>query len=87
MAERPFGDRVGGGEVLDRLVGPDVDEEGVDLDEFAGRLRLASFGQARGVALALIDAEAPAAWAPSESHQQFPRHSQTLSSVNLIPSP
>jgi hypothetical protein len=35
VADRPFGDRIVGGEVFDRPVWPDVDEEGVDLDEFA----------------------------------------------------
>ena len=39
VADRPFGDRIVGGEVFDRPVGLDVDEEGVDLDEFAGRPR------------------------------------------------
>ena len=36
VAEGPFGDRVIGGEALDRSVGAEVDEQRVDLDEFAG---------------------------------------------------
>ena len=36
VADGPFGDRIVGGEGLDRFVGG-VDEQGVDLDEFAGR--------------------------------------------------
>ena len=61
MADRPFGDRIVGGEVLDRLVWTDVDEEGVDLDEFAGRLGFSALGQTLCGALARIEAEAPAA--------------------------
>src|SRR5215203_6069983 len=41
-----------GREVLDGLVGSDVDEEGVDLDEFARPDRLQALGQALSVALA-----------------------------------
>jgi hypothetical protein len=59
MAERPFGDGIVGGEVFDWLVGPQVDEEGVDLDEFAGRAGFAAFGEALGVALARADAKTP----------------------------
>ncbi len=59
-AERPFGDGIVGGEVLDRLAGPDVDEEGVDLDEFAGRLGLAALGQPARVALPGGESDAPA---------------------------
>jgi hypothetical protein len=61
VADRPFGDRVVGGEVLDGLVGSDVDEEGVDLDEFAEGLGFSALDQALGVALACVEAEAPAA--------------------------
>ena len=50
-ADRPFGDRIVGSEVLDRLVGPDVHEERVDLHEFARGLGLAPLGQAAGVTL------------------------------------
>src|SRR3954463_12141165 len=55
----PLRHRVVSREVLDRLVGSDVDEEGVDLDEFAGPDRLHALGQALGVALAH---DAQAAW-------------------------
>jgi hypothetical protein len=57
-ADGPFGDRVIGGEVLDRLVGPDVDEECVDLDEFARGLGLAPLGQAASVTLLGGEADA-----------------------------
>jgi hypothetical protein len=57
----PFGDRVVGGEVFDRPVRLYVDEEGVDLDELAGRPRFSAFGQTLGVTLAGVEAEAPAA--------------------------
>jgi hypothetical protein len=60
VADRPFGDRVGGGEVLDRLVWTDVDEEGVDLDEFAGCPGFSALGETLRVALMGIEAEAPA---------------------------
>ena len=50
VAEGPFGDRVIGGEVLDRSVGAEVDEQRVDLDEFAGLSGSASLGQALRVA-------------------------------------
>jgi hypothetical protein len=50
-ADGPFGDRVIGGEVFDRRVGPHVDEERVDLNELAGAPGLAAFGQAAGVTL------------------------------------
>jgi hypothetical protein len=61
MAEGPFGDTVIGGEVLDGLLGAKVDEEPVDLDEFAGRPGLAAFGEAPGVASGLGNPEtAPA---------------------------
>ena len=50
-ADRPFGDRIIGSEVLDRLVGPDVHQERVDLHEFARGLGLAPLGQAAGVTL------------------------------------
>src|SRR5215204_5933859 len=46
-------------EVLNGLVGSDVDEEGVDLDEFARPDRLHALGQALSVALAH---DAQAAW-------------------------
>ena len=59
MTDRPFGDRVVGGEVLDRPVGADVDEQGVDLDEFARRLGFSALGKALGVTLAMAHAEAP----------------------------
>lgn len=49
-ADCPFGDGIAGGEVLDQLVRPDVDEERVDLNEFAGGLGLAALGQAAGIA-------------------------------------
>ena len=52
--------------MLDRLVGPDVDEQGVDLDEFAGRLGLAALGQAAGVALFCGEADAPAFGTPAQ---------------------
>lgn len=61
VADRPFGDGVVSGEVFDRLVGAEIDEERVDLDEFAGRGGFSALGQALGVALALVQAEAPAA--------------------------
>ncbi len=48
-----------GGEVLDWLVGPDVDEERVDLHEFARGLGLAPLGQTAGVTLAGGGADAP----------------------------
>src|SRR5437879_5278648 len=44
VAEGPFGDRVIGGEALDRSVGAEVDEQRVDLDEFAGLSGSASLG-------------------------------------------
>ncbi|MGO9235762.1 MAG: hypothetical protein ACLP4V_17460 [Methylocella sp.] len=47
-ADRPFGDRVVGREVLDRLVGADVDEQRVDLDELPRGLGFAAFRQAAG---------------------------------------
>src|SRR5829696_6261242 len=50
----PLRDRVVSREVLDGLVGSDVDEEGVDLDEFARPDRLHALGQALGVALAHV---------------------------------
>ena len=69
VADRPFGDRIVGGEVFDRPVGPDVDEEGVDLDEFTGSLGFSALGQTLGVALAGVEAEAPAAGpAPQDRH-------------------
>src|SRR3954465_4237075 len=55
----PLRYRVVSREVLDGLVGSDVDEEGVDLDEFARPDRLHALGQALGVALAH---DAQAAW-------------------------
>src|SRR3954466_6881218 len=55
----PLRHRVVSREVLDGLVGSDVDEEGIDLDEFAGPDRLHALGQALGVALAH---DAQAAW-------------------------
>src|SRR3954467_12004462 len=55
----PLRHRVVSREVLDGLVGSDVDEEGVDLDEFARPDRLHALGQALGVALAH---DAQAAW-------------------------
>src|SRR5215218_4803523 len=54
----PLRHRVVGREVLDGLVGSDVDEEGVDLDEFARPDRL-PLGQVLSVALAH---DAQAAW-------------------------
>jgi hypothetical protein len=66
VADRPFGDRIVGGEVFDRPVGTEVDEEGVDLDEFARGLRFSALGQALGVAMACGQAEASAAAAPSQ---------------------
>src|SRR6516225_2611550 len=69
VADRPFGDRIVSGEVFDRPVGLDVDEEGVDLDEFAGRPRFSALGQTLGVTLAGVEAEAPAAGpAPQDRH-------------------
>src|SRR5215207_3872504 len=50
----PLRHRVVSREVLDGLVGSDVDEEGVDLDEFARPDRLHGPGQALGVALAHV---------------------------------
>ena len=50
-----------GGEVFDRPVGPDIDEESVDLDEVSGRLGFSAPGQTVCVALAGIEAKAPAA--------------------------
>jgi hypothetical protein len=44
--------------VLDRLVGPDVHEERVDLHEFARGLGLAPLGQAASVALIGSEADA-----------------------------
>ena len=58
-ADGPLRHRVVSREVLDGLVGSDVDEEGVDLDEFARPDRLHALGQALGVALAH---DAQAAW-------------------------
>src|SRR5215203_2533872 len=55
----PLRHRVVSREVLDGLVGSDVDEEGVDLDEFARPDRLQALGQALSVALAH---DAQAAW-------------------------
>src|SRR5215204_1734082 len=55
----PLRHRVVSREVLDGLVGSDVDEEGVDLDEFARPDRLHALGQALSVALAH---DAQAAW-------------------------
>src|SRR3954471_6348465 len=55
----PLRHRVVSREVLDGLVGSDVDEEGIDLDEFARPDRLHALGQALGVALAH---DAQAAW-------------------------
>ena len=51
------------------VVGADVDEEGVDLDEFAGRLGFSALGQTLCIALVGIEAEAPAAGpAPQDRH-------------------
>src|SRR5947209_12987565 len=70
VADCPFGDRVVGSEVLDRPDGSDVDEEGVDLDEFSGSVRLSALGKALGVALARVEAEAPAGGpAPQDRHR------------------
>src|SRR4051812_36055629 len=57
----PLCHRVVSREVLDGLVGSDVDEEGIDLDEFARPDRLHALGQALSVALA-HDAQAAWTW-------------------------
>ena len=55
--------------MFDRPVGAEVDEEGVDLNEFTRGLRFTALGQALGVALARIEAEAPGAGpAPQDGH-------------------
>jgi hypothetical protein len=38
-ADGPFGDRIAGGEMFDRLIGGDIDEERVDLDDLTWPLR------------------------------------------------
>jgi hypothetical protein len=60
-ADGPFGGGIVGGEMFDRLIGGDNDEERVDLDDLAGPLRLEAFGQTSDVALTGVETKAPAA--------------------------
>ena len=48
FGDGPFGDRIVGGEVLDRLGGGEIDEDGVELDEAAGLAHGESARQALG---------------------------------------
>lgn len=49
--QRPAGDRIVGRDLLERLVGPDVHEVGVDLDDLAGPGRLQALRQPSRMAL------------------------------------
>src|SRR4051812_19138144 len=71
----PLRHRVVSREVLDGLVGSEVDEEGVDLNEFARPDRLHALGQALGVALAH---DAQAAWTGFATKH---RHGRELSGI------
>ena len=57
-SDGPFGDWIISGEVLDGLVGPDIDGQRVDLDELARQMRLAALWQTLGVALGEGEADA-----------------------------
>ncbi len=79
----PLRHRVVSREVLDGLVGSGVDEEGVDLDEFARPDRLPALGQALGVALAH---DAQAAWTGfAKKHRTGVRTPLAMSFIRMRP--
>jgi hypothetical protein len=59
LADCPFGDRIVGGEVFDGDIGPNIDDERIDLNEFAGALGLAALGQTAGITFFGGETDAP----------------------------